>query len=271
MKTWPAIDVSFPNLRADDSRPDLFQAALVDYAVAAIDDNAAEHWRVFFHTVDERQRALDGLADSIAGVQLSPTDVPDEDWAARSQANLHAIQVGAIVVAPPWDLVIRIQPSMGFGTGHHATTRLCLDALQQLELRGKSVVDVGTGSGVLAIAASLLGAWPVLGIDDDPDAIQSARENVEMNPAAKVDVQVVDLRTAALGPFDVVVANLTGGLLMQAAARLQELTVRGGYLVVSGLQTHEEPAVMSSLNDTRSEFRRRGEEEGWVCVTLQRL
>ena len=285
MKTWPALEVRglvHANVGADFSRPDvfvpeLFQAALTDYDVAAIDDNNPGAWHVFFPTAEERERACTGLAPDFPELSFSPVDVPDDDWAARSQQDLHAVRVGDMVVAPPWDvpasgMVIVIQPSMGFGTGHHATTRLCLAALQRLELRGRSVIDVGTGSGVLAIAASRLGASPVVAIDDDPDAIQSARENVVTNAVTNVDVRTVDLRSAALQAFDVVVANLTGGLLIQAAPRLQDLAIRGGTLILSGFMTHEEADVLaafgvSSKNDLRPHYET---EEGWVCVTLRR-
>jgi ribosomal protein L11 methyltransferase len=276
MRTWPALEVRV------GPDPDLLQAALVDYDVAAIDDNAPDVWRVFFHTTDERERARHGLAS----YSPAPVDVDDEDWAARSQASLHAIQVGRIVVAPPWDvpaasaagpLTIVVQPSMGFGTGHHATTRLCLDALQRLDLRGRSVLDVGTGSGVLAIAASRLGAHPVVAIDDDADAAQAARENVALNAGTAVDVRVQDLRAGALGRFDVVLANLTGALLAAAAARLRDLTTPGGHLILSGFMEPEEPAVLTVFSQHRESFkqdtpaalRRRTQEDEWGCVTLQ--
>src|SRR5262245_55765866 len=189
MRTWPALEIQ----QADDG--ELIQAFLIDFNLAAI-----EGFRFFFHTTDDRDRAAAALRAEFQGIDAQSIDVPDEDWAARSQAALRAITVGALTVAPPWDVegrlkpaptayvgagfsqpsTIVIQPSMGFGTGHHATTRLCLAALQEIDLRGRSVIDVGTGSGVLAIAARRLGATGVLAVDDDPDAIAAAEANVKL-------------------------------------------------------------------------------------------
>src|SRR5688500_2688399 len=177
MRTWPALVVSgFSRTNGAE----LLQAALTDYEIAAIDEASEDSWRVFFQDEAERTRAVETLAPRFPALILHPLDVADEDWAARSQANLRAIQVGRIIVAPPWDVptTIVIQPSMGFGTGHHATTRLCLAALQRLALAGRSVRDVGTGSAVLAITASRLGAAGATGTDDDPHATHAARENL---------------------------------------------------------------------------------------------
>lgn len=294
MKSWPALEV-----RHLTDAPDSLQAALLDYDVAAIDDNEPDAWRIFFHSAEERERARRGVEHDFPGLSLAPIDVPDEDWAAHSQASLRAIQVGNLIIAPPWDvprhgdggsgigdredrgsvarspipdprspLVIVIRPSMGFGTGHHATTRLCLAALQRLDLDSRSAIDVGTGSGVLAIAANRLGASPVVAIDDDVDAVQSARENVALNDGATVDVRLVDVRTATLQAFDLVLANLTGGLLIRAATRLHDVAAPAGRLVLSGFMRHEEAAVLDAF--AAFTVAHRAEEEEWLCVTLQR-
>lgn len=260
VRTWPALDVR--------NIPEFLEAALTDYHVTAINEGD-EVWRVFFHDAEERDRAASELRAAFDGLSLEPVDVPDEDWAARSQASLRAVHVGRVIVAPPWDapVTVIVQPSMGFGTGHHATTRLCLGAMQQLDLRGKTVIDVGTGSGVLAIAGSLLGAANVIGIDDDADAVSAARENLGRNPRARVTLQVGDLKEAAPANADVVLANLTGALLVSAADRLKQLTDSGGRLILSGFMTHEERDVLQAFAPLAVEHR--AQEEEWLCVTLR--
>ena len=194
-------------------------AVLVAHEVAAIDEPSEDQWRVFFQEASDRDAALDGLRGRFPSLRFDSLDVADENWAARSQQQLRAVRVGRIIVAPPWDtpLTIVIRPSMGFGTGHHATTRLCLAALQQVSLDRCTVLDIGCGSAVLAIAASLLGAEDVTGLDDDPDAIQAAWDNLSLNPSAQVTLLVGDLHSTELVPADIILANLTGGLHIQSA------------------------------------------------------
>jgi ribosomal protein L11 methyltransferase len=273
-RTWPALDIQ----QADD----LVLAFLIDFNLAATDES-----RFFFHSHDDRDRAATALRASFPGIDACPVDVPDEDWAARSQAALRAIRIGDLIVAPPWDvpgrlkpaptdvgagfsqpIVIIIQPSMGFGTGHHATTRLCLAALQQLDLQGRSVIDVGTGSGVLAIAARRLGASGVLGIDDDADAIAAAEENLALNHESRIALEIADLRASKIGQFDVVTANLTGGLLIASADRLTSFAVPGGRLVLSGFMDHEEHDVLAAFANGAVEART--QEDEWVCAVLRR-
>jgi ribosomal protein L11 methyltransferase len=274
VRTWPALDIHPVS--------ELLQAALVDYDASAVDERSADDWRVFFTSADERDRAAAALKLEFPNLTIESIDVPDENWAARSQASLRAVHVGNIVVAPPWDvpagpqdrtrptgeIVIVIQPSMGFGTGHHATTRLCIAALQRLNVAGRTVLDVGTGSGVLAIAASLLGASRSVGLDDDADAITAALENLELNPQAEATMLVADLRAADVGSADIVIANLTGGLLTSAALRLQDFVARGGLLVLSGVMAIEERDVLAAFPTWTVEHR--SEEDEWLCVVIAR-
>jgi ribosomal protein L11 methyltransferase len=271
MRTWPALEL------ASLVRPELVQATLSEFRITAIDESSrAGAWQVGFTTAVDRDAAARALTRQFPDAVIRSIEVPDEDWVARSQATLTAVHIDGIVVAPPWDvphaglhppLVVVIRPSMGFGTGHHATTRLCLSALQQAPVQGRTVIDVGTGSGLLAIAASRLGASRVVAIDVDPDAIDAARENLALNPGADVTLCDEDIRSTGPGSFEIVLANLTGALLRDAAAQLRALAGSGAHLILSGFLRTEEADVLRSF-DTLA-VTRRMEEEEWVCLTLQ--
>jgi ribosomal protein L11 methyltransferase len=238
--------------------------------------------RIFFASADQRRRAALHLTTLDSSVTCTPVEVPDENWAERSQANLEPVQIGRLTVVPrspgpsaPRDpYVIVIHPSMGFGTGHHASTRRCLALLQAIPLAGRRVIDVGTGSGILAIAAVRLGATSALGIDYDPDALVAARDSIDANDVGdRVTLAAVDIPDSGPivgAPFDVVVANLTGTLLLRQASFLARLLGRDGHLVASGFMTDEEPSVSTAFADVGLDVAERSEEDGWLGVAFTR-
>lgn len=268
--TYPALDV-----RGAD--PEFVLALVDDFAPSAVED-VDDGVSVYFTTAARRDEARAAVAAALPDARLTSRDVDDEDWAKRSQQNLTPITVGRITVTPPWfvgseppapssDLQIVILPSMGFGTGHHATTRLCLAGMQAVGVTGRRVLDVGTGSGVLALAAAGLGATDVLGIDFDPDAITNANENLELNPAlGHVRFETVDVKDAAPPVSEVVFANLTGAVLIQNAARLRQSVTPGGTLIVSGLQTHEREAVIAAFAPASVAWT--ADELDWVAIAF---
>jgi ribosomal protein L11 methyltransferase len=144
-------------------------------------------------------------------------------------------------------VLVVIQPSTGFGTGHHQTTRLCLELLQRAGVAGRRMLDLGTGSGVLALAAWRLGAASVEALDYDEDAIVNARENLRLNGAdSQIAVRLADLRTTSIEPADVVTANLTGALLVSEAERIDRLVKPGGCLILAGFVAAESSDVVAA-------------------------
>jgi ribosomal protein L11 methyltransferase len=156
---------------------------------------------------------------------------------------------------------------MGFGTGHHATTRLMLMALQELALEDRTALDIGCGSGVLAIAAIKLGARSAIGVDIDPDALENANENAALNHSGdRVRFEVGDFREMSL-TADIVLANLTGGLLERSAEQLAMMVAPGGCLVVSGFMDIEKAAVVPALEKYLT-LHTIAHEEEWMCALL---
>jgi ribosomal protein L11 methyltransferase len=261
---------------------DRLVALLADYDLVAIHEDdvaSARTWTAHFGSADARDaaaRAIGAVTDP-EPLRVEVADVADEDWARRTQADLPAIRVGRLIVAPPWDLpspaiagdalVVEIEPSRGFGTGHHQSTRLCLVLLQNLQLSSRTVTDVGTGSGVLAIVAAKLGAAFVSAIDVDPDAIDNARENIVRNRVeAVVEAHVRDLTEPGLPAADVATANLTGTLLARHASELATLVKTGGSLIVAGFTIDEKPLVLEAFEGSFALTQSAEEEDWWACV-----
>lgn len=283
---YPALDV-----RGVD--PEMVLAIVDDFSPTAVEE-VGEGVSIFFTSPSQRDDARAALAAALPAAALTSREVDDENWAKRSQENLTPITVGRITVTPPWfvdeatalqpptsslqppspdldplahALQIVILPSMGFGTGHHATTRLCLEGLQTVKVEGTRVLDVGTGSGVLALAAAKLGARETRGIDFDPDAVTNAQENLDLNPDVQgVRFEVVDVRDASLPKADLVLANLTGAVLVQNAPLLRAAVAPGGTLIVSGLQTHERAEVVAAFPGARVGWEK--EELSWVSIAF---
>jgi len=290
VRASPALELRFPDSPESSDLADRLLVLLDDLRPVAIDEGAyapgdeqgpPRSWRIYFTSAVDRDRAARVIRDTLGPTALTvrPIDVEDENWVERSQAQLTAIRVGRIVVAPPWGrppdedtLVVTIRPSMGFGTGHHASTRLCLRTLQRIDPAGRSVIDVGTGSGVLAIAAVKLGAVRAVAFDCDPDALANARENVEASGVAdRVELHASDLadaRRLPIAPADIVLANVTAGVLQAHAALIGQLVAPGGSLVVSGILTDQVAAVESALGRAGLRVIHAEREDDWVALTL---
>ncbi len=182
-------------------------------------------------------------------------EIPDQDWGEAWKKGLGPIAVGRVFVRPSWvtaaapagSAEVVLDPGMAFGTGAHATTALCLAALSErlASTPGASVLDVGTGSGLLAIAAKKLGAGEVSGNDNDPVAVAVARENAELNG---VEVRLVGDPLAAIpGRFDLVVANILANTLVELAPDIAAHLAPGGVALVSGILGPQEGEVRAGF------------------------
>ena len=179
-----------------------------------------------------------------AGRDVTIRFVAEEDWATAWKQYFKPQRIGErIVVKPTWeawdaapaDVVIQIDPGMAFGTGLHATTRLCLRALEAYVRPGVRVADVGTGSGILAIGAALLGASEVAAVDNDPVAVRVALENVAVNATVAEKITVAESSTPPPGQWDIVVANILADVILGMAPALRAATKPGGLLIASGI------------------------------------
>jgi ribosomal protein L11 methyltransferase len=223
-------------------------------------------------TAVERYLESLGARGAVTTATVAPVD-----WTAVYRAHHRPLPVGRrFLIAPPWDVppapereILVIDPGMAFGTGQHETTRGCLEALETAvaSVRIASALDVGTGSGILALALARLGVARVVGVDVDPAVLPLARANLVANRAPHVALAAGTV-AAVRGRFDLVVANLLAGTVIAEAALLARAVASGGRLVLSGILEHQASAVRDAYPEWRVEAVRA--EAEWRTLTLAR-
>ena len=209
-----------------------------------------------FQIVDREARAISRAFPGTGAKLVRCRLVKREDWAADWRLTFPPEKVSEhLWVVPPWDrpvlsppdIPIILEPGLAFGTGKHATTRHCLGFIEELLSQRKMVprgfLDVGCGSGILAIAGKKLGAERVVGLDLDPDAVQTARNNLKLNRLSRGVLLVVGPPQCCRGPFDLIAANLTAPVLAECGTEFRRLLSPGGFCILSGMLDTEKPRV----------------------------
>jgi ribosomal protein L11 methyltransferase len=221
------------------------------------------------------------LAPLVSPSPLRSRWLSEEDWAHAWKEFFPVLRVSPrLVVCPTWrsyrprrgEAVIRLDPGMAFGTGQHPTTLMCLRALEELLRPGMDVLDLGTGSGILALAAARLGATSVLALDIDPQAVAAARENVRLNRLASVvQVEVGSLDERPRASFNLAMANISAAVIVEMAPALAEVLQPGGVLIVAGFSAELAERVSSALARTGLVVERALADGDWRAHIARRL
>ena len=234
----------------------------------APDENPAEVLPLF------RQRLDD------AGVEytLNTEGVEQEDWQNAWKQYYHAMDIGRrLAIVPGWEeydtdrTVITMDPGMAFGTGTHETTSLCLETLDELVQGGERMLDIGTGSGILAIAALKLGAKEAEGVDIDPMCVRTAGENARRNDVAeRLTVLVGDLSDKASGVYDIITANIVAAAILSLAPAVPALMAPGARFIASGIIDERRDEVLDGLKAAGLRPVQVKEKRGWVCIICEK-
>ena len=260
--------------RIDPSRPAIVRAYLPARDPAALERAVADTTEALGHLQAFGLRPIGELQTRL---------VDEADWAEAWKQYFPVMRIGRrLVIRPTWrrhrrapdDVVLALDPGMAFGTGLHPTTRLCLAAIETLadrgQLDGAHVLDVGCGSGILALAAVRLGATDALGLDTDPIAIEATLANAKRNRLRRrIDAHLGSL-PARGGPYDVVLANLIAGVLVPIAPLLHDAVRPGGIIVASGIFIDRERDVRVAFEASGLQLVGRLDEGEWVALEAVR-
>jgi len=290
MKRWLAVSLVIPKESAEAVSNFLLEQG----ATGTEETDEGPGWeklKAYFPEDGKEKRVLRALRSYLKSLQtinpeisrasLEAASIPEQDWGENWKKFFKPVQVTErFVVKPPWrvvkrkgnQIVVDIHPGMAFGTGTHASTKLAIRALEKtLKRREFSVLDVGTGSGILSIAAARLGAVEVCGLDTDGVAVENARENAKQNSVS----HIVKIRKGRIGGiqkgFDVVVANIDYKRLRRMRTSLLRHLKPRGFLILSGILQRNRDRLRQHYMETGVfQWEKTAREQEWVCLTFKK-
>ena len=220
-------------------------------------------------------KALFDRSDTVQNLSFSHTLIPEQDWNESWKKGFTPLDVGErFTILPPWEkrrdgrINLVIDPGMAFGTGHHETTRSCLVLMEKYASTAKErFLDLGAGTGLLAIAASRLGYRHIVAVDTDPLAVEATRMNVELNQVTNVDIREGSV-VEAPGTFDCIAANIISGVLIQLAPALASHLKRGGIAVLSGILRGQENEVIEAITQAGLKLLEQYRDGKWVSLAI---
>lgn len=228
--------------------------------------------------IKDKVQQLPEFGLDIGSGKIEIKEIDQIDWETSWKQYFKPVHItDRIVVKPQWEeylpqkdeLIIHIDPGMAFGTGTHETTSMCIKAIEQHLEPGYSILDIGTGSGILSIAAVLLGAKEATGVDLDPVAVEVANENIEINGLSdKINILHGDLLTLIEGQFDIVVANIIAdAILILLDSDVKSFVKDKGLFICSGIIQEKEDLVVEKLKGKGFEIKEINRDGEWVCIT----
>lgn len=214
---------------------------------------------------------------SLGSLEMTIDEVENDDWFNNWKQSYKPIHAGKLVIVPSWikydkkedEVVVSMDPGMAFGSGEHETTRMCLELMEDVGMVGKKVIDVGTGSGILALSAAALGSKDVEAYDIDDVAVKAARENVKINHYEDIiKVDNSNLLVNAHNVYDVVLANITADVLQILATDLKKYVNKTGIIIISGILNIYEDKVKQCYIDNGYTILQRMNKGEWVAFKL---
>ncbi len=279
---WFRIDVSLPAYASEAVSDLLFRLGSSGLEAQGGAAGGKTGLKAYFPPEKRSVRVVSGLWSGLVStfgdlrsVRVEVAEVPPEDWKSSWKSRFRPVYpVPAVAVCPPWERVgdpeggftLVIEPKTAFGTGHHESTRLALKMMHAVVKPGDTVLDVGTGSGILSLAAARLGAARVTGIDIDTTAVQNAWSNMRLNEIAGDVVFRVGTVDGVTGDFDVVVANIDSGTLRPLLLSLASRVAARGNLILGGVRVRERATILKAVRTAGLRVEEVLDENEWLGI-----